>query len=165
MGLPALRGATLGLRWGGGPTGDHGVEVTAMGLRKRVARTAAAAALLAALATLGVGVRPQDHLAHAQGGRVIFNVDTTADTVDADPGNGTCADADGYCSLRAAIMEANAQAAQDASKEFVISLQSAAVYTLARDEDRSGHVVDSGADNDEILVQTTMIWISLRTSP
>lgn len=36
-----------------------------------------------------------------------FNVDTTADTVDASLGNGICADAGGDCSLRAAIMEAN----------------------------------------------------------
>lgn len=37
-----------------------------------------------------------------------FTVNTTADTVDANPGNGICADADGNCSLRAAVMEANA---------------------------------------------------------
>ncbi len=37
-----------------------------------------------------------------------FNVDTTDDTVDANPGDGICADINGNCSLRAAIMEANA---------------------------------------------------------
>ena len=36
-----------------------------------------------------------------------FNVNTTADTVDVVPGNGSCADAGAACSLRAAIMEAN----------------------------------------------------------
>lgn len=36
-----------------------------------------------------------------------FTVNTTADTVDVSPGNGTCADSTGACSLRAAIMEAN----------------------------------------------------------
>ena len=35
-------------------------------------------------------------------------VDTTADRADASPGDGTCADADGRCSLRAAVQEANA---------------------------------------------------------
>lgn len=39
-----------------------------------------------------------------------FNVNTTSDTVDATPGDGVCADATGHCSLRAAIMEANADA-------------------------------------------------------
>ncbi|MEM9533550.1 MAG: choice-of-anchor Q domain-containing protein [Pseudomonadota bacterium] len=42
-----------------------------------------------------------------------FSIDTTADTGDADPGNGICADSDGNCSLRAAIQEANALAGAD----------------------------------------------------
>jgi CSLREA domain-containing protein len=37
-----------------------------------------------------------------------FTVNTTTDTVDANPGDGTAIDADGHCSLRAAVMEANA---------------------------------------------------------
>jgi CSLREA domain-containing protein len=37
-----------------------------------------------------------------------FTVDAQEDTIDADPGNGECRDANGRCSLRAAIMEANA---------------------------------------------------------
>ena len=36
-----------------------------------------------------------------------FTVDTTADTTDATPGNGLCADSAGNCSLRAAVMEAS----------------------------------------------------------
>jgi CSLREA domain-containing protein len=36
-----------------------------------------------------------------------FTVDTTVDSVDAVPGDGICADANGHCSLRAAVMEAN----------------------------------------------------------
>lgn len=39
----------------------------------------------------------------------VVNIGTT-DLVDANPGNGVCADANGQCSLRAAIMEANALA-------------------------------------------------------
>jgi len=37
-----------------------------------------------------------------------FSVNTNTDTVDANPGNGSCADSIGNCSLRAAVMEANA---------------------------------------------------------
>lgn len=39
---------------------------------------------------------------------VEFVVNTTTDTHDATPGNGTCADSGGHCSLRAAIEEADA---------------------------------------------------------
>src|SRR3990170_869075 len=39
---------------------------------------------------------------------VTFAVNTTADTPDANPGDGVCADTTGLCSLRAAVMEANA---------------------------------------------------------
>lgn len=42
-----------------------------------------------------------------------FVVNTTADTVDANPGDGKCADAQGNCSLRAAVMETNADAGVD----------------------------------------------------
>ena len=38
----------------------------------------------------------------------LFLVDTTSDTIDANPGDGLCADSTGSCSLRAAVMEANA---------------------------------------------------------
>jgi CSLREA domain-containing protein len=43
-------------------------------------------------------------LAHA----VTFVVNSTADTVDTNPGDGVCADGSGNCTLRAAIIEANA---------------------------------------------------------
>lgn len=42
-----------------------------------------------------------------------FTVNTTDDTVDVNPGDGLAADASGNCSLRAAIMEANALAGKD----------------------------------------------------
>ena len=38
----------------------------------------------------------------------VFRVTTTSDTPDANPGDGICADANGDCSLRAAIQESNA---------------------------------------------------------
>jgi CSLREA domain-containing protein/uncharacterized repeat protein (TIGR01451 family) len=53
-----------------------------------------------------------------------FVVNTTSDTVDADPGDGVCADSSGHCSLRAAIMEANAYPGTD-----TISIP-AGTYTL-----------------------------------
>lgn len=37
-----------------------------------------------------------------------FSVDSTADAPDATPGDGICADSQGRCTLRAAVMEANA---------------------------------------------------------
>ena len=44
----------------------------------------------------------------------LFVVKNTGDTVDANPGDGFCADANGNCTLRAAVDEANAnQAAND----------------------------------------------------
>jgi CSLREA domain-containing protein len=42
-----------------------------------------------------------------------FNVNSYVDSVDAAPGNGTCADSAGRCTLRAAILEANALAGPD----------------------------------------------------
>ena len=41
----------------------------------------------------------------------LFTVNSTADTVDATPGDTLCADANGQCTLRAAIQEANSNPA------------------------------------------------------
>ncbi|HXG41380.1 MAG TPA: choice-of-anchor U domain-containing protein [Dehalococcoidia bacterium] len=96
-----------------------------MSWRALAARVLAGAAVLAALATLGVGVGPGDHTAHAQGQTVTFHVNITVDEPDADLTDGRCdydPDTEGdQCSLRAAIMEANAQAGPN--KEFIINLQ------------------------------------------
>jgi len=54
-----------------------------------------------------------------------FTVDSTADAVDASPGDGVCATAGGVCTLRAAIQEANALLGAD-----TINLP-AGTYTLA----------------------------------
>jgi parallel beta helix pectate lyase-like protein len=43
-----------------------------------------------------------------------FAVDTETDSIDTAPGDGVCADAEGHCSLRAAVIEANALAGADA---------------------------------------------------
>src|SRR5688572_8906943 len=42
-----------------------------------------------------------------------FNVNTNADGVDANPGDGICLTAQGACTLRAAIMQANASPGLD----------------------------------------------------
>jgi CSLREA domain-containing protein len=59
---------------------------------------------------------------------VVFTVNTTVDSLDSNPGDGTCADTAGLCSLRAAIMEANANASVG---DDIIDLP-AGVYTLTR---------------------------------
>lgn len=46
-------------------------------------------------------------------GAATFVVNSTADSVDANPGDGVCADSGGNCTLRAAVMEANALAGAD----------------------------------------------------
>jgi len=62
------------------------------------------AALAAAIAVLFSPLLPQQAVQAAG----PFTVNTTADTQDSMPGNGVCADANGFCSLRAAVEEANA---------------------------------------------------------
>lgn len=57
---------------------------------------AAAAAATAAATTAATAPSPRTYV-----------VDSTADTVDADPGAGACADLHHHCTLRAAIMQAN----------------------------------------------------------
>ncbi|MEP7356249.1 MAG: hypothetical protein ABI847_03355 [Anaerolineales bacterium] len=42
-----------------------------------------------------------------------FNVNSNVDSPDVSPGNGTCADISGHCTLRAAVMEANAHTGPD----------------------------------------------------
>jgi len=80
-----------------------------------------------------------------------FTVNTTADTEDANPGDGVCADSSGNCSLRAAIMEANALPGPD-----TIVLQSGQTYTLSKDTDGGGHATDSGADNDDLDITSAI---------
>ena len=64
------------------------------------------------------------HLVPGQAFAALFIVDSTADTVDVAPGDWVCADVSGNCSLRAAIMEANADPGSD-----IVNL-GAATYTL-----------------------------------
>lgn len=66
-------------------------------------------------------------LAGCHSSALTFVVDTTADTVDVNPGNGVCEDAAGDCSLRAAVMEANASPGVDK-----VLLAPGQTYTLTR---------------------------------
>ncbi|MDT7943805.1 MAG: CSLREA domain-containing protein [Dehalococcoidia bacterium] len=81
-----------------------------------------------------------------------FTVNTTADTPDFNPGDGNCADASGACSLRAAIMEANALG----GGPHTIVLQAGQTYTLSKDDDDAGHQTDSGADNDDLDIESNI---------
>jgi len=59
---------------------------------------------------------PWREMARSQGdSSITFTVNTVNDTVDANPGDGQCADSSGACSLRAAVMEANALIGAEAS--------------------------------------------------
>jgi len=76
-----------------------------------------------------------------------FTVNDTIDSVDINPGNGVCATESGSCSLRAAVMEANALQGAD-----TISL-SAGTYTISRGQ--TGE--DLGAEGDlDILDDLTI---------
>ncbi len=85
------------------------------------------AVILAAAASAGPGAAA-----------ATFEVNTTLDTLDISPGDGVCADGQGNCSLRAAIMEANVWAGAD----LIVLKQMAGdphfVLTIAgRGEDRA----------------------------
>lgn len=58
---------------------------------------------------------------------LVFTVSSAADSVDAAAGDGVCADANGACTLRAAVMEANVHAGTDV---IVFALPAPAVIDL-----------------------------------
>ena len=79
--------------------------------KKLVVLRAMALGVLAVGAALFLGVMIPQNPAVAT--FTTFKVNTTADAVDVNPGNGTCATAAGNCTLRAAVQEANAIAGGD----------------------------------------------------
>jgi CSLREA domain-containing protein len=112
---------------------------------------------LALLIGLALALTPMGTV-HAAG----FTVNTTADTDDANPGNGVCADGSGNCSLRAAISEANALAGAD-----TITLP-AGTYTLAvggtgedanatGDLDITDDLTINGVDQDTTIIDAAQI--------
>ncbi|MFN0277027.1 MAG: choice-of-anchor Q domain-containing protein [Pyrinomonadaceae bacterium] len=87
-----------------------------------------------------------------------FVVNTTNDTADSAPGNGTCADAAGACSLRAAIGEANALAGADIitlpAGTYTQSLAGADDDTnAAGDYDITGPLTINGAGAATTIIQ------------
>jgi CSLREA domain-containing protein len=82
----------------------------------------------------------------------VIEVDSTEDAVDATPGDGICADAQGRCTLRAAIMEANALAAITGHYGVYEIRLDAATYVLSLE----GTDEDFAADGD-LDVRTRML--------
>lgn len=86
-----------------------------------------------------------------------FSVNSTADAVDAAPGNGTCATAGGACTLRAAVQEANALAGPDTvslpAGTFYLALAGAGEDAAATgDLDVTQQLEVVGAGRDETIV-------------
>lgn len=90
------------------------------------------------VASLFVGLLPAALRAQAVPG-VTFTVNTLLETDDVNPGNGACLDGGGKCSLRAALMEANAHAGAD-----TITLPSG-TYSQTKELSVSDSVVINGA--------------------
>jgi CSLREA domain-containing protein len=97
---------------------NHSVSTAAIGVMTRSGRLVSAMAVVTALSAIPIGARS----VYA----ATFTVNSTADDVDAAPGNGVCATATGVCTLRAAIQETNARSGAD-----TIVLP-AGTYTLTR---------------------------------
>lgn len=92
-----------------------------------------------------------------------FTVDTTADTVDVTPGDGVCADAGSHCSLRAAVMEANAlgdaRSIALAAATYTFTIPPAAPQTTfepvdadAGDLDVTADITITGATRDTTII-------------
>jgi large repetitive protein len=79
-----------------------------------------------------------------------WTVDSTLDEVDAFPGNGACASANGYCTLRAAVQEANMSSEPD------MILLPSGVYTLTI-PGRNEELASTGDldINDNLTIQGT----------
>jgi CSLREA domain-containing protein len=87
----------------------------------------------------GLAIAAMAILAGCHANATVFTVNTTADTVDVSPGNGVCLDGSGTCSLRAALMEANASPGVNR-----INLAAGQTYTLTR----AGANEDAAATGD-----------------
>lgn len=67
---------------------------------------------------------------------------------------------DGKCSLREAVIAANTDSAVNecpaGSGADTIVLSAATTHTLSKDDDGLGHQTDSGADNDDLDITSTI---------
>ncbi len=106
---------------------------------------AALALALALLFLLGLSLRTAQ--AASQQANTTFVVNSTADTPDADVGNPACADANGNCSLRAAIMQANFDAGP-----VTVTLP-AGLYLLTRSGDDDAAVLGDLDIADDLAIQ------------
>ena len=87
-----------------------------------------------------------------------YNVNTLLDTPDANPGDGVCADAGGFCSLRAAIMESNAVPGNNTvflpAGEYVFTIAGANENaSVTGDLDITGNLVITGEDTRTTIVR------------
>ena len=111
--------------------------------------------LLVLAAILAVIASPLD-LAYTAPGST-FTATSIADTVDANPGDGECADAGGNCTLRAAVMEANLSAGPDTIEllEDTYSLTIAGVDeddAATGDLDLKGNLTINGASPKTTII-------------
>src|SRR2546430_14094222 len=90
------------------------------------------------------------------GHAVTFVVNTTADTADAVPGDGRCADSGGACSLRAAVQEANALAGADtiqlAAATYVLTGAAGDDLAVSGDLDITGDLTLTGAGTASTII-------------
>ena len=90
------------------------------------------------------------------GHAVTFVVNTTADTADAVPGDGICADSGKACSLRAAVQEANALAGPDTiqlgAATYVLSGAAGDDVALSGDLDITGDLTLTGAGTASTII-------------
>ena len=90
------------------------------------------------------------------GHAVTFVVNTTADTADALPGDGICADSGNACSLRAAVQEANALAGRDTiqlgAATYVLSGALGDDLALSGDLDITGDLTLTGAGTASTII-------------
>src|ERR1041385_4862574 len=96
-------------------------------------------------------------LVELPGHAVTFVVTTTADTADAVPGDGICADSGNACSLRAAVQEANALARPDTTIQlgaatYVLSGAAGDDLAVSGDLDITGDLTLTGAGTASTII-------------
>ena len=92
-----------------------------------------------------------------QAGGTTFTVNSTMDAVDANPGDGVCDDGAGNCTLRAAIMEANALAGADTitlpTGTYLLSIAGAGEdAAVSGDLDTTGDLTITGAGHSTTII-------------
>jgi CSLREA domain-containing protein len=123
-------------------------------MKRRITTTITALSLL-----LGFALWQRQQAVNAKAAPMVpgFTVNTTNDTADANPGDGVCADANGDCSLRAAISEANARAGDDTitlpAGTYTQTLAGADNANAGGDWDIASNVTIIGADAGSTIVQ------------